>query len=412
MTAHARLSIDPEARDGADRPPLAAAWTPHGRRAAAPASPLRDRLLAWRDRLLAAPWFQHAAVRLPPPRWIANRRARALFDLCAGFVYSQVLSACIELDVFQILAEAPAPAATLAPRLGLSPDACGRLLDAAVALRLVERRGGGRYGLGVLGAATLGNPGIAAMVRHHRLLYADLRDPVALLRGTATDTALGRLWPYARDAVTDAASVADYSALMAASQPLVAADILAAYDVSRHRCLLDLGGGEGAFAITAATAAPRLGLMVVDLPAVAERAAARLADAGLAQRAVAFGADIRHGPLPAGPWGGADLITLVRVAHDHDDAAALAILRTARAALPDGGTLLLCEPMADTAGAEPVGAYFLFYLLAMGSGRPRSADRLTDLLHQAGFADIAECPTRRPMLVRVLRARIPNVTIS
>ena len=46
------------------------------------------------------------------------------------------------------------------------------------------------------------------------------------------------------------------------------------------------------------------------------------------------------------------------------------------AALPPGGTLLLAEPMAGTPGAEPVGdAYFGFYLLAMGSGRPAHAGR-------------------------------------
>ena len=62
--------------------------------------------------------------------------------------------------------------------------------------------------------------------------------------------------------------------------------------------------------------------------------------------------------------------------HDHDDAAALALLRAARAALPPDGTLLLAEPMAGTPGAEPMGdAYFGFYLLAMGSGRPRTAER-------------------------------------
>ena len=42
-------------------------------------------------------------------------------------------------------------------------------------------------------------------------------------------------------------------------------------------------------------------------------------------------------------------------------------------ALPADGTLLLAEPMAGSRGAEPVGdAYFGFYLLAMGSGRPRT----------------------------------------
>ncbi len=362
---------------------------------------LIDRFKAWRDRTLASPAFQDWAVRFPPTRGIANRRARALFDMCAGFVYSQVLAACVELRLFDILSEAPRTAAVLAPRLGLTPAAAERLLDSAVALRLVERRGGGRYGLGVLGAATLGNAGIAAMVRHHRLLYADLRDPVALLRQQTPDTALGRLWPYAGGGATDAAGVADYSELMAASQPLIAADILASYDFRRHRCLLDLAGGEGAFLVEAARAVPALRLMLVDLPAVADRARLRLQAAGLSERAVAYGGDIRNGPLPAG----ADLMVLIRVVHDHDDDAAMAILRTARAALPPGGVLLVAEPMAGTPDAETVGAYFQFYLAAMGSGRPRDSGVLSAMLRRAGYRDVALLPTRRPLLVRVLRAR-------
>ncbi len=61
--------------------------------------------------------------------------------------------------------------------------------------------------------------------------------------------------------------------------------------------------------------------------------------------------------------------------------------------------------MAGTAGAETVGAYFEFYLLAMGSGRPREASELSDMLRQAGFVSVTMLPTRRPMLVRVLHAR-------
>jgi demethylspheroidene O-methyltransferase len=60
--------------------------------------------------------------------------------------------------------------------------------------------------------------------------------------------------------------------------------------------------------------------------------------------------------------------------------------------------------MAGTPGAEPVGAYFAFYLLAMGSGRPRRPDELALLLREAGFSRVRLLATRRPMLVRVMVA--------
>src|SRR5690606_30289912 len=106
-----------------------------------------------------------------------------LFDLVAGFVYSQVLLACVRLRVFDRLADGVASLSDLAVHTGLDEPALRRLLDAAVSLDLLERRGLAQYGLGPLGAPLAHNPGLTAMVEHHSRLYADLQDPVALLRG-------------------------------------------------------------------------------------------------------------------------------------------------------------------------------------------------------------------------------------
>jgi demethylspheroidene O-methyltransferase len=373
---------------------------------------LNDRWLGLRDRLIADPAFQRWASASPFTRRIARRKAMALFDLCAGFVYSQILQAAVRLDLFRHLADGPLPLADLAVRLRLDPDAAARLLDACVALKLVQRRSDGRYGLGELGAALVGNPGVAAMVEHHAVLYRDLADPVALLRGER-DTELSRFWPYARDdadpGAGDAEAAARYSALMAASQPLVADDILAAYPFARHRRLLDVAGGDGRFLLAVAAAAPRLDLTVFDLPPVAERAQGRIAAAGLAGRARAVGGSFTADALP----GGADVVTLVRVLHDHDDTTVRTLLAAVHAALEPGGTVVIAEPMAGAAGAEPVGdAYFGFYLMAMGRGRPRSPERLCGLLAEAGFAAPAPVSTRRPMLTGMVTARRPDTRDS
>ncbi len=52
---------------------------------------LRQRWFAQRDRLLTSPRFREAASRFAATRPIARQRARELFDLVAGFVYSQWL---------------------------------------------------------------------------------------------------------------------------------------------------------------------------------------------------------------------------------------------------------------------------------------------------------------------------------
>ncbi len=358
----------------------------------------------WRNRLLAQRRFQRWAAGFPLTRPIARRRARRLFDLCAGFVYSQVLYAFVRLDLAGALATGPATCPELARHCGLAVDATERLLAAAAALGLVDALAGGRYVLGADGAALLGNDGVAAMIAHHDMLYRDLSDPVALLRGATRPTELERFWAYARAARPGALpgdSVADYCSLMTASQPLVAAEVLEACDLSARTRLLDVGGGEGAFLAAAAARYAHLDLMLFDLPAVAERARARLAAAGLGERVAVHGGDFFSQPLPQG----ADAASLVRVLHDHDDAACARLLAAIHACLRPGGVLLVGEPMAATPGAEPMGAtYFGFYLLAMGSGRARTPEELAAMLRQAGFTAPRLLRTRQPLQVQVLIA--------
>jgi demethylspheroidene O-methyltransferase len=365
---------------------------------------LRTRWRAWRNARIADPAFQDRAARFAATRPIARAEARQLYDIVSGFVYSQVLFACVELGVLDALSAGPRRVDDLAGRIGLTPERTARLAQAAVALRLLEREGADGYGLGPLGAAALGAPGVVEMVRHHALFYRDLADPVALLRGEA-DPELSRFWAYVGGARTHdlpAATAAEYSRLMAASQTMVARETLAACPLDDIRCLVDVGGGEGAFLEAALAATPGLAGVVFDLPAVAARAEARFADAGLAGRARAVGGSFLDDPLPAG----ADAMSLIRVLYDHEDDVATALLAKVHAALPSGGRLIVSEPMSGGARPTRAGdAYFGFYTLAMSTGRPRSAERHAELLGAAGFTAIRRHPTRQRFVTAVLSAR-------
>lgn len=369
-------------------------------------APWRERWRDWRNRRVADPAFQQRAASFWLSRPFVKRDAARLFDLMAGFVYSQVLLACVRLKLFDRLAEGPLPVARLAEGTGLADEPLRRLLAAAVSLELLDWRQGDRIALGALGAPLVGQRGIAAMVEHHATLYADLADPLALLRRESRPAMAG-YWPYAAvDGEAPAAlapeHVADYSQLMSASQPLVTAEVLAAWDFTRHRVLLDVGGGEGSFLMAVGRQAPALQLRLFDLPAVAHRAHARFAAAGLGDRAEAFGGDFFRDELPTG----ADAISLVRVAFDHPDERVLRLLQSVRRALAPGGTLLLAEPMSGVKGAEAMGdAYFGLYLMAMGRGRPRTADELAGLLRAAGFSRVRQVPTRMPLQAGLLAAQ-------
>jgi demethylspheroidene O-methyltransferase len=131
------------------------------------------------------------------------------------------------------------------------------------------------------------------------------------------------------------------------------------------------------------------------------RAAANLERLGMAQRFHGAGGNFFSDLVPQG----ADLYTLVRVLHDHNDGEAMQLLQSIRRAMEPGATLLIAEPMADAAGAHAVGdAYFAFYLLAMGRGRARSAAEITAMLNQAGFSRIRQIRTNTPVITQLIEA--------
>ncbi len=373
----------------------------------------RDRFDAWMDSKLTDPSFSRWAAGNIFTRWITQRRAQQVFDVMAGFVYSQVLLACVRLRILELVNESPRTLDELAHICQVPASALQRLINSAVALRLLSLRGQGRYGLGALGAPVAGHPGIRAMIEHHAVLYHDMQDPVALLRDQLGEGQMAAYWPYAAGGTTEGTGsgsprqwqgekVSRYSQLMSASQPFVVDEVLATYDFAQHHCVLDVGGGQGTFVGRMARHCPQLKLQLFDLPQVAELARENFKKNAIDDRATAFGGDFLTSSLPTG----ADLVTLVRVAHDHPDSHVKAILRAIYQALPEGGTLLLAEPMAQPANEPPLGdAYFHFYLLAMGAGRLRTAAELGDMMTEAGFSRIETLHNPMPLQTRILLGR-------
>lgn len=365
---------------------------------------LRVSWVNFRNKLIENAQFQRLSARLPIVRRIVRHETSALFDVIAGFVYSQVLDACIRLDIFRALGDGPRTAESLARHTDLPIEAMERLLRAAAALRLTERIGSDAYALGSLGAVLRGNPGLVAIVEHHRMLYADLADPIAVLCGDPERTRLGAFWGYGGasgpgDLAVD--QVSPYSALMSKSQSMISSLLLDAYDFGHHRVLLDVGGGAGTFLAAAGHRHPALQLMLFDVPNVAKIAAATFAQEGLSTRSAVHAGSFRDDDLPRG----ADVITLVRVLHDHDDATVRQILVKAARALDNGGRLVIAEPMACVPGGDRIAdAYFGLYLRSMGHGRARSSSELSEYLRQAGFTRIKSRASQNPLLLQLLSA--------
>ncbi|MBD2841120.1 methyltransferase [Erythrobacter sp. KMU-140] len=363
------------------------------------------RWIARRNAVFASSRFQYWAARIPFIRSVARTRATQMFDHLVGFSYSQVLRAAVESGLLDLLAKGPVSASVVAGEIDLSEEAALRLLRATRALDLAEEAGPDGWMLGQQGAVLQADPGTQAMIRHHRLLYADLADPIDLLRRDRKEpTALSRYWSYAgalHGAAERGAETQEYSQLMAASQRFVADEVIGAFRFPGHASLLDVGGGHGEFIRRVGAAYPQMRLGLFDLPEVAEAAREPLAQSVGADRLTCHPGNFFENPIPEGY----DIVSLVRILHDHDDEPAMALLRNIRGSLRPGGRLLLAEPMAAIPGAEAMGdAFFGLYLWAMGSGRPRTPDEISTMMREAGFSRTRVVPTAQPVIASCIVA--------
>lgn len=360
---------------------------------------LLDRLKDFRSNLYASARFQSVCSRFFLTRPIARANAGAVFDLCAGFVYTQILYTCVRTDLLAHLRAGPMTPVEATSALDMPMDGVLRLFKAACALNILETRSGGRYGLGSVGAAVLGNPGLQSMILHNGHLYVDLAKPVELLKARSKETELANYWAYSRATTPTERPpeyVSTYSDLMSQTVNVIAQEVINAYPIKRHKRMLDVGGGDGAFLQAVAERVSGLELMLLDLPPVAQLAEQRF-EAG-PHKAAITGANMFEDAWPEG----ADLITLIRVALDHDDDAVMKLYTKARAALKPGATLLIAEQMSDS---PKIGdGYFGLYLWAMGSGRARTAKEHCQMLEAAGFQKTKVIKTAQPILARIVIA--------
>ena len=156
--------------------------------------------------------------------------------------------------------------------------------------------------------------------------------------------------------------------------------VVRSYDFSGIEVLLDVGGGEGALLAAILAANPSMRGILFDQPHVVGSVGALLERAGVADRCEVVGGSF----FEAVPTG-ADSYLLKSVIHDWDDDAAIEILRACRAAMDDGGKLLVVERVVRP-GNDPDPAKFSdLNMLVIPGGQERTAEDFELLYAEAGF---------------------------
>ena len=356
----------------------------------------------WLNNLVAKPSFHTFIKKIPIIRKLAFNEGKKIYDLVAGFVYSQILLAFVELSLIDFFISGWKNIDEVSKFTGLSNNKCLLLCNAATSIGLLKKRKDSTFKLTRLGAAIKGVKGLDKMILHHKIFYRDLMDPVKLLNENF-DTELRNFWKYVPSTKKITKEEAkNFSELMGVSQYIVAEETLNLVKLKGFQKLLDVGGGNGTFILEVKKLYPDLTLGVFDLPSVIEETKIKISHLNDVSRINLIAGDFIKDGLPDGY----DIIFLNRVLYDHNDTVVEIILSKIYDALTPKGQLVISEPMAGNHHPTRAGdAYFGFYTMAMTSGKPRNKEEHFKFLRKKGIRQLKFVSSPNDFVTSVIVAK-------
>ena len=303
-----------------------------------------------------------------------------LAELIEGYWSTQVIRTAAQLKLPDLLkAESMLPE-ELAARAGAHAGSVARLLRAMVTLGLCQTAKDGRYSLTQMGALLRANASggkrARALFAGSRLYPAFEKLPDLIRTGPQPPSSEGF------EKSTPEQLVVFQRAMIESSREAVSAAVVA-YDFSPFARVLDVGGGFGGALACLLERLPGMSGDVLDLAHAQAGAEEFLLGAGLAGRARFVAGDFfKFVPT------GYDCYLLKFILHDWDDAQAVAVLKSCRAAAAPGSHLIVLERLVpDQLEDQPEHRAVVrgdMTMMAWG-GQERTAREYRELLAQAGF---------------------------
>jgi SAM-dependent methyltransferase len=311
-----------------------------------------------------------------------------ILQLGLAFWGSKTLLSAVELGLFGLLAQAPAGEAELRARLGLHARGTRDFLDALVALGMLIRDDDGAY------ANTPATD-----------LFLDPAKPSYV--GGLLEMANARLYPFwgrltdglrtglpqneARDGgdffaalYADEDRLGQFLHAMTSLSAGASHAIAARFPWQDHGTVLDIGCAEGGLLVALALAHPHLRGTGLDLAPARAPFERHVASFGLAERLQFAAGDFFADPLPA-----ADVITMGHVLHDWSLDERMQLLRSAYAALPPGGAVIVFDAIIDDERRENAFGLLmsLNMLIETQAGADYTAADCRGWLAEAGFRE-------------------------
>lgn len=320
-----------------------------------------------------------------------------VLDLIEAFRRSKVMFAAVSLGVFDALATGARSASELAPELKADEDSLARLLNACVGLQLLTRDAEG-YALTPASKAYLTSDSRDRMTGYIRYsndvgwkLWANLEG--AIREGTHRwKETFGWDGPIFSNFFKTDEAKREFLMGMHGFGCITSPQVVGAFDLSRFRTLVDLGGATGHLCIAACQRYPQLQAVLFDLPDAGPLARDIIDDSNVSDRITIAAGDFFADPLPNG-----DLYALGRILHDWTEAKCVTLLKRIYDALPTGGALLVVEKMIFEDKTGPRWAQMQdLNMLTCTEGRERNLAEYEGLLKRVGFAEVLGCRTTVP----------------
>ena len=322
----------------------------------------------------------------------AENETNRLRQLIMGFRTTQLIYVAAKFGLADHLARGPLAPHDLAAAVGAEPEALFRLMRALASLGIFAELTDGRFEMTpaaeVLQRDRPGSLRSTALVYGDELLwhaYGRLSHAIETGQSAFAQVYGQPFYEYLEEH-SDAAAL--FHDAMTGFSELEAAAIMAAYDFSSVRSLVDVGGGQAGLVAALLSRYPCLWAIVFDR-AEPTQAGKLFASPHIGSRGTFMQGDF----FAAVPEGG-DLYLLKSVIHNWDDAAAASILRNCRKAIPREGRLLLVERVIPSGNAPSEAKLFDINMLVTVGGRERTETQYDSLLRSVGLQLTKVTPTK------------------
>jgi hypothetical protein len=342
----------------------------------------------------------HSGAQEPPGSW--QDEVSRVRQLIMGFRITQLMYVAARLSLADHLASKPQTAQELAAVVGAETRALYRLLRALASLGVFSESNGGLFEM--TPAAELLRRDTPGSLRSTAMLYGDEllwqaygRLSRAIETGKpAFDHVYGQ--PFYDYLDQHPAPAVLFHEAMTGFSELEAAAILAAYDFSSARLIIDVGGGQGALIAALLCAHSDLQAVIFDRSPPTDDARRLFALSGIAERAKFIQGDFFTAVPAAG-----DLYLLKSIIHNWDDAAATIILGKCRDAMPEHARLVVAERVVPVGNSPSEAKLFDINMLVSVGGQERTEAEYAALFRAAGLMLARVLPTRSHLsLIEVL----------